>query len=109
MLTSLCQSKTSIANPTSLGDPLPKTISEKIAKCRELKDEGNELFKAKQWKIAMKKYHHALMYINGVTDRLDSLPWLEATLGRQQPSQQDRKDAVELMLSLLNNLSCELY
>lgn len=107
-LTSLCQNKTSIADPTSLGDPLPKTISEKIAKCRELKDEGNKFFKAKQWKKAIKKYHHALMYVKGVTDRLDSLPLLEATLGRQQPSEQDRKDAIELMLNLLNNLSCEL-
>ena len=108
-LTSLCQNKTSIADPTSLGDPLPTTISEKIAKCRELKDEGNKLFKATQWKKAIKKYHHALMYIKGVTDRLDSLPLLEATLGKQQPSEQDRKDAIELMLNLLNNLSCELY
>ena len=49
------------------------------------------------------------MYIKGITDKLDLLPGLEATLGRQQPSEQDRKDAMELMLNLLNNLSCELY
>ena len=79
-----------------------------MVKCRELKEEGNKLVKAKEWKKAMKKYHHALMYVKGITDKLDSLPGLEAILGRQQPSEQERKDATELMLSLLNNLSCKL-
>lgn len=109
VLSCLCQNKTSNADPTSLGNPLPSTTSEKIMKCRELKDEGNKLVKAKEWKKAIKKYHHALMYIKGITDKLDSLPGLEVALGRPQPSEQDRKDATELMLNLLNNLSCELY
>jgi hypothetical protein len=79
-----------------------------MVKCRELKEEGNKLVKAKEWKKAMKKYHHALMYVKGITDKLDLLPGLEETLGRQKPSEQEKKDATELMLSLLNNLSCKL-
>ena len=76
-----------------------------------MKDEGNKLFKVNQWRKAIKKYHHALMYIKGITDRLDTLDQtdLKVILGKQQPSQQDRKDAEELMINLLNNLSCESF
>ena len=74
-----------------------------------LKKEGNLLVKTEEWKKAMKKYHHALMYVKCVCDKLDRLPGLEASLGRQQPSVEEKKEATQLMLSLWNNLSCELY
>lgn len=102
------QQESSSVEPTSTGSPLARSISDKIVKCRELKDEGNKLFKAEDWKKAMKKYHHAFMYVKGITDKLDLLPGLEASLGRQRATEQEKKDATELMLSLLNNLSCEL-
>ena len=56
----------------------------------------------------MKKYHHALMYIKGITDKNTALAGIEDTLHRQKPTEQEKKDATELILSLWNNLSCEL-
>lgn len=102
------QKERSSVEPTSTGNPLPKRISERILKCRELKEEGNKLVKSQEWRLAMKKYHHALMYVKGITETNNALVGMEDALGRQKPTEQEKEDVTELMLSLWNNLSCEL-
>ena len=102
------QREKSSVEPVSTGSPIPKRNSERILTCRELKEEGNKLFKSQEWRLAMKKYHHALMYIKGITDKRTALAGMEDTLDIQKPTEQEKKDATELILSLWNNLSCEL-
>ena len=89
-----------------------KLASGKIARARELKDEGNLAFKAGEYRGALKKYHHALMYTKGVSSQgsLSVLPGLEEALGRVA-SKEEKKAANEIALVVFNNMSgvCVLY
>ena len=41
-------------------------IGEKLQTALNYKNEGNELYKAKNYKKAMRKYHNAIMYLKGI-------------------------------------------
>jgi tetratricopeptide (TPR) repeat protein len=50
----------------SAAAPLPSTVPEKISFATALKNEGNEFFKAAEYKKAAKCYKKVLLYINGL-------------------------------------------
>lgn len=85
-------------------EPLPTTILGRLVQARCLKQEGNELFRAKEWKKAVKKYHHALMFCKGITDKLDFIPGLAAA-GGVKPTQEEEREATELSMAVTNNLA----
>lgn len=86
---------------------LPATIQERLAKAGSLKEEGNDLFRAEQWKKAIRKYHHTLMYCKGITDKLDFIPGLAAAGGLRVTAEEERQATV-MTLAVTNNLAGEL-
>lgn len=77
-----------------------------MAAAHKLKDEGNGEFKSGKYRAATRKYHHALMYTRGVETQGDTppIPGLEQ-LVRCVPTEDEKKAAKELALTLSNNLS----
>ena len=49
-------------------------IQEKLEKSLAFKDEGNTLYKAKEYKKAMRKYHNAILYLKGIDNDLHGTP-----------------------------------
>lgn len=85
-------------------EPLPTTIQGRLDRAKALKQEGNEQFRAKEWKAAVKKYHHALMFCKGITDKLDFIPGMAAA-GGVKPSEEEEREATELTMAVTNNLA----
>lgn len=89
-----------------MADQLPASIQDRLAKAKSLKNEGNEHFRANQWRKAIRKYHHTLMYCKGITDKLDFIPGMAAA-GGLRPTAEEEKQATEVTLAVTNNLAGE--
>lgn len=94
------------AQPIGTGPKLAESSLDKIAKSQELKDEGNTAFKAGNYRTAIKKYHHALMYTKAVVDQgdLSVLPGLEQVVKRRA-TDEEKAAAKELTTTISNNLA----
>lgn len=92
--------------PVAVGDRLAKRSSDKLARARELKDEGNSAFKAREYRSAIKKYHHALMYTKGVMNhgQLSSLPGMEHVTSHVA-TEEEIAVAKDITLTISNNLA----
>lgn len=88
--------------PVGVGDKLAKKAADKITSAQELKQEGNCFFKSGEWKKAIRKYHHALMYAKGVVDKFDSIPGLRH---KEKATPEEESSANELIAALSNNLA----
>lgn len=82
-----------------------KSNSEKLARARELKDIGNTLFKSGDTKNALKKYHHALMFIKGISSSDLELPGLPSDLLNEKVTEEERKMGDELTALVHNNMA----
>ncbi|XP_023231506.1 tetratricopeptide repeat protein 9C-like isoform X1 [Centruroides sculpturatus] len=51
-------------------NPIKQQISveEKLQTAKKFKEEGNNLYKSKNYKMAMGKYHRALLYVKGIEE-----------------------------------------
>ncbi len=86
----------------------PTTVEEKLEAARALKRDGNNFFKERNWKSAISKYHRSKLYCKGFVDKLDFIPGLESASGRAKPSDEQQKEATELMVTVTNNLAGKL-
>lgn len=91
---------------SSTGNQLPTSIRGRLDRAKQLKQEGNQHFKDKGWKKAIKKYHHALMYCKGITDKLDFIPGLAAA-GGVKASAEEEREATDITVAVSNNLAGE--
>lgn len=91
------------------GESLAETSAGKIAKALELKEEGNAAFKAGDYKRAIKKYHHVLMYTKAVTSPSDlqsMIPGLpELSVKKFHATEEEKAVATELAVTISNNLA----
>lgn len=83
---------------------LPDTIRGRLDQAQALRQEGNELFREKEWKKAVRKYHHALMYCKGIADKLDFIPGLAAAGGLKATPEEERV-ATDMTVAVTNNLA----
>ena len=93
---------------SAAGERLEETSGDKIAKALELKEEGNAAFKAGDYKKAIKKYHHVLMYTRAVTspgDLQSMIPGLDPLLKRFHATEEEKAVATELTVTISNNLA----
>lgn len=84
------------------------TPAEKIAQSMEMKNEGNERFKAMDYQAAIRKYHNAILYIKGLGDRSQTLQALGG--GAEDPTnpeitKEDHKKIKDLQFMCYNNLA----
>lgn len=82
-----------------------KTNSEKLARAKELKNVGNTLFKSGETKNAVKKYHHALMYIKGISSLDHGIPGLPSEFMYEKVTEEEGKMGDELTALIHNNIA----
>lgn len=85
-------------------EQLPTTVQGRLVRAKSLKLEGNDFFEHKEWKRAVKKYHHSLMYCKGITDKLDFIPGLAAA-GGLRATQEEEREATNVTTAVTNNLA----
>eukprot|EP00088_Acartia_fossae_P047831 TRINITY_DN5197_c0_g1_i12.p1 TRINITY_DN5197_c0_g1~~TRINITY_DN5197_c0_g1_i12.p1 ORF type:complete len:219 (+),score=91.36 TRINITY_DN5197_c0_g1_i12:49-705(+) len=84
-------------------------IEEKVAEARRLKNEGNELYKAKDYRGAAGKYQRAKLYLKGIDTDLHGTPaflqQLSVHPGQKNSIPKELEDqCIELNVSVHNNL-----
>ena len=94
----------SSSSPSSV-HTMPTTVQGRVDMAKALKMEGNELFERHEWKKAIKKYCHATMFSKGIMDKLDFIPGLESAAGRLKPTEEQKKEAINVMVAVTNNLA----
>lgn len=82
-----------------------KTNSAKLTRAKELKDVGNGLFKSGETKNAVKKYHHALMYVKGISSSDLGIPGLPSELMNEKVTEEEREMGDELTALIHNNIA----
>lgn len=92
---------------------IPTTIRGRLEEALSLKERGNEFFGEREWKKAVRKYHHALMYCKGITDKLDVIPGLAAA-GGLKSTEEEKREATAITVAVTNNLAglemlCDCY
>ena len=97
-----------MANETTVKTTLIPT--EKIAKSIEIKNEGNEKFKAMDYQGAIRKYHNALLYVKGLGDRSQTLQALgggteDHHAANPEITEEDKKKIKDLQFMCYNNLA----
>ena len=85
--------------------PQYKTNSEKLARAKELKDIGNALFKSGDNKTAVKKYHHALMFVKGISSSDIEISGLPNEFMKEKVTKEDREAGDELTALIHNNIA----
>jgi len=101
--TNVIQKNLTMAQPPS--SSIPSTVGGRLDAARTLKLEGNDYFKKQDWRKAISKYHRAKLYCKGITDKLDFLPGLESVSVKTKPTEEQQKEASELILAVSNNLA----
>ena len=78
-----------------------------ISKALQLKQEGNGFFKSGELRSAMKKYHHGLLYVRGISNHFDLVPGLpvDVSAGAVKPTAEEEEAATDIVLTLSNNLA----
>ena len=82
-----------------------KTNSEKLARSKELKDIGNGLFKSGDTKTALKKYHHALMFVKGIALSDLGVSGIPSDLLNEKVTEEEREMGDELKALIHNNIA----
>lgn len=91
-----------VAGPSKVG------AKERIQQGAALKAEGNEYFKKKEFRNAMKCYHKALLHVKGLLDHptfidLPGVDYLEKGI-----SDDDKEEIYQIQFSCYNNLAGKL-
>ena len=91
-----------VAGPSKVG------AKERIQQGAALKAEGNEYFKKKEYRNAMKCYHKALLHVRGLVDQptfagLTGMDSLEKEI-----SDDDKEEIYQVQFSCYNNLAGKL-
>ena len=96
----------SAARPVAVGEKLVQSSPDKIEKARQAKEDGNAAFKAGEYRTAIKKYHHALMYTKGVVSQgdLPAIPGMEQ-MTKFIATDEEKATASELTVTICNNLA----
>ncbi|RKP11197.1 hypothetical protein THASP1DRAFT_21218 [Thamnocephalis sphaerospora] len=77
-------------------------LEEKIARGAELKDEGNALFKARDRKAALRKYHESLLYLHGQSTQDVTVPLRQ----KDAVVSDDQKQQIDaLLVSIYANMA----
>lgn len=85
-------------------------IGEKLQTALNFKNEGNELYKAKEYKKAMRKYHNGILYLKGIDNDLHGTPSFLQAASVDPDSEKKISDQMELEcinanISIYNNLA----
>ncbi|XP_002732951.1 tetratricopeptide repeat protein 9C-like [Saccoglossus kowalevskii] len=94
------------------------TVDERIAKAEEYKAKGNELFKEKNYKGAIGKYHRGLLYLKDIASPMESsqtmvlqmLGMAEGSNSKRMLSNNNAELVKKLEINCYNNLAaCLLH
>jgi len=94
----------------SNSNEIEKMIQEKLEKSLAFKDEGNNLYKAKEYKKAMRKYHNAILYLKGIDNDLHGTPaFLQVASvdpnSEKKITEEMEQECIKANISVYNNLA----
>ena len=78
-------------------------IQEKLEKSLAFKDEGNNLYKAKEYKKAMRKYHNAILYLKGINNDLHGSS--VDPNSEKKITEEMEQECIKASISVYNNLA----
>ena len=87
---------------------MPTTVQGRLARADALRVVGNQFFKKQEWRKAIQKYHQAKMFCKGIADTPDFIPRLELAAGRLKPTEEEKKEVTDIMVTVTNNLAGDL-
>ncbi len=81
--------------------------SEKLEQARKYKQEGNEQYKAGDYKAAIRRYHKAHLYLKGIESVQEPLPFPGMGEGRKEdkPPEEVKQEVTKLKVDCFNNLA----
>jgi len=87
-----------------------KKLEEKLETALAFKEDGNTLYKAKEYKKAMRKYHNAILYMKGIDNDLHGTPaYLQAVSvdpnSKVKISEDLEKQCIKANIAIYNNLA----
>ena len=87
-----------------------KKLKTKLATALAFKEEGNTLYKAKEYKKATRKYHNAILYMKGIDNDLHGTPaYLQAVSvnpdSNVKISEDLEKQCIKANIAIYNNLA----
>ena len=88
-----------VAGPSKVG------TKEKIQQGAALKAEGNEYFKKKEYRNAMKCYHKALLHVKGLVDQPTFAGLTGVEFFEKEISDDDKEEIYQVQFSCYNNLA----
>lgn len=85
-------------------------VEDKLKQALIFKDEGNEFYKAKDYKKALRKYHNAVLYMKGIDNDLHGMPaFLQSESvdpnSDKRISDELEEDCIKANVSIYNNLA----
>lgn len=88
-----------VAGPSKVG------AKEKIQRAAVLKAKGNEYFKKKEYRNAMKCYHKALLHVKGLVDQPTFAVITGVDFFEKEISDDDKEEIYQVQFSCYNNLA----
>ncbi|XP_020623590.1 tetratricopeptide repeat protein 9C-like [Orbicella faveolata] len=88
-----------VAGPSKVG------AKERIQQGAALKAEGNEYFKKKEYRNAMKCYHKALLHVRGLVDQPTFTGMTGMDSFEKEISDEDKEEIYQVQFSCYNNLA----
>jgi len=74
----------------------------------QYKQDGNAAFKAKDFKVAIRNYHKALLYVRGIDQHAVKLPQMIASLQQQREREARQRELTEELTELVDNLRVDI-
>ncbi|XP_033112762.1 tetratricopeptide repeat protein 9C-like [Anneissia japonica] len=100
-----------MANASERARAMPSSAADRITQAESYKVEGNLLYKQKEYKKAIGKYHRALLFLKGLQDNAQMKAMRSVLLSVNEPSIEDGltndiKDKIKnIEIGCYNNLS----
>ncbi|XP_043223998.1 tetratricopeptide repeat protein 9C-like isoform X1 [Amphibalanus amphitrite] len=85
------------------------TANTKYETALKYKQDGNEAFKAKNFKLAIRNYHKALLYIRGIDQHAVKLPAMLGNARQQRDREQRQSELTEELTGSVDALKVDTY
>lgn len=85
--------------------PSKVSAKKRIQQGASLKAEGNEYFKKKEYRNAMKCYHKALLHVKGLVDQPTFASMIGVDSFEKDISDDDKEEIYQVQFSCYNNLA----
>lgn len=88
---------------------VPITANNKYETALKYKQDGNEAFKMKNFKLAIRNYHKALLYTRGIDQHAIKLPAMLSDAQKRRDTERRQRELTEELTQLVDALKVDTY